>query len=280
MTLRFSQTYLDGTRTILGRLEKQLKGGETAAPAVELVRNQLMTAELQVREATQALAKTQLAVALILNLPLDKAETIQPRDAYRDLRELPSPQPIYIDTAWKIRPDLLAIRLGVKRAEADIVLAKANRYPDAYLLYQPYTFQNNTYLGVPSAYSWTLGITASMPVFNRNQGNIARAKLNLNQTALQSKSLERQVVVNVINAIREFELSRLAVIQTEKDILPRATNIRDSTYRRWTRGDASTVDLITAQKDLNDVGRGYRDSLIRHRRAMFDLNTAVGVRLY
>ena len=97
-------------------------------------------------------------------------------DPVGQLQGLPMPRNDLVKKALEKRPDLQAWKYGVRRAEADLKLARANGYPDVYVLYQPYTFQNNTYLGVPSAYSWTLGLTAAIPIFNRNQGNVTRAK--------------------------------------------------------------------------------------------------------
>ena len=103
-------------------------------------------------------------------------------DPIGKLQGLPMPRQELIKKALEKRPDLLAWKYGLRRAEADLKLAKANGYPDVFVLYQPYTFQNNTYLGVPSAYSWTLGVTASIPLYNRNQGNVTRAKINIHQS--------------------------------------------------------------------------------------------------
>ena len=69
--------------------------------------------------------------------------------------------------------------------------ALANRYQDAYLLYQPYTFQNNAPFGKKSATSWALGVTVPLPVYNRNQGNIERARLNVDQSRIELAGIER-----------------------------------------------------------------------------------------
>jgi cobalt-zinc-cadmium efflux system outer membrane protein len=173
----------------------------------------------------------------------------------------------------------MAIRLGVMRSEKDVKLARANAYPDVYVLYQPYTFQNNTYLGVPSAYSWTLGVTASVPLYNRNQGNIRRAKLNVVQTQIQAASVERGVVSDVLNAAREYEQSRLSVIEMRKEIVPASREVRNTAYRRWQGGETNAIEYLSAQQDFNDVVRQYRDALVRYRQAMLDLNTAVSERV-
>lgn len=42
---------------------------------------------------------------------------------------------------------------------------------------------------------------------------------------------------------------------------------------------ADIVDFLNAQGEYNDLVRQYRDTLVRHRRSMLDLNTALGYRL-
>ncbi len=177
------------------------------------------------------------------------------------------------------RPDMLAIKLGVRRSEADIQLARANAYPDVFMLYQPYTFQNNTYLGVPSAYSWTLGITATIPLYNRNQGNITRAKINMHQTQTQAASLERTVVSDVLDAAQELEQSLISVQEFKTEIIPANRRMRNAAFQLYDKGETSVLDYLEAQLAFNDVVKQYRDALVRHRRAILDLNTAVGERI-
>ena len=125
---------------------------------------------------------------MVLNMPLTEASRIEVRDFIRDARSLPMSREQLLDRAYESRPDLLAMRLAVERAHADEQLGKANGYPDVYLLWQPYTYQNNSYLGVQSPTSWTLGVTATVPLFNRNQGNVRRAKINVFQSELQREA--------------------------------------------------------------------------------------------
>jgi cobalt-zinc-cadmium efflux system outer membrane protein len=118
-----------------------------------------------------------------------------------------------------------------------------------------------------------------MPVYNRNQGNIARAKINVTQTQVQLQSLERQVQDDVAEAVREFELSLKAMLEIEREVLPASRRVRDAARLRYLGGQTSVLEFLDAQKDFNERVRDYRDSLVRHRRAMLDLNTAVGTRL-
>jgi cobalt-zinc-cadmium efflux system outer membrane protein len=200
-------------------------------------------------------------------------------DHFAKPQPLPMPREELVKKALAVRPDMVATRISIRRAQADLRLARANSYPDVYLLYQPYTFQNNTYLGVPSATSWTLGVTATVPLYNRNQGNVTRAKININQTEVQVASAERGVIRDVMDAAQELEQSLVAATQFRREIIPSAQEVRDSAYRRMLGGEIPMQDYLDAQQDFNDMVRQYRDAMIRHRRAILDLNTAVGERV-
>jgi outer membrane protein, heavy metal efflux system len=201
------------------------------------------------------------------------------RDFIRDVRPLPVSREELLERAYEARPDLLAMRLAVERAHADVQLGQANGYPDVYLLWQPYPYQNNLYLGVQSPTSWTLGVTATVPLFNRNQGNVRRAKINVFQSELQRESTKRHVNDDVFDAVREFNLSLQNVLRTEKVVIPAAKEVRDAAFRRWQQGQTSALEYLDAQRTFNDAVQSYRDGLVRHRRAMLDLNTAVGERV-
>jgi cobalt-zinc-cadmium efflux system outer membrane protein len=155
----------------------------------------------------------------------------------------------------------------------------ANRYSDVYLLYQPYTLQNNSPFGLKSAYSYAVGVTVALPVFNRNQGNIARTKLNADQSKFELANQERQVRYDVEEAIREFETSLTSMIELNTQIVPAARKVRDAAYLRWQGGETSAIEYLEAQKDYNERVKDLRDAIVRHRRSMLDLNTAVGTRV-
>ena len=215
----------------------------------------------------------------MLNVPRDQALSIRIQDKLRDERPLPQSEEELVQTAMQSRPDLIAFRLGLRRAEAEVVSAKRERFSDLYLLYQPYTLQDNRPFGLKSPLSWALGITAPMPIYNRNQGNIERAKINVTQTQVQLAQLERQLQDEVAEAVREFQLSLESMLEYESEVLPASRKVRDAAYRRWQGGTTSILEFLDAQKDFNERVKDYRDSLVRHRRAMLDLNTAVGARL-
>ncbi len=279
VTLRYSETYRRGIERLYNLNLQLLRGGEITSATTDALRAQLEQSQLQVREASQALSKTKRTLGMLLNLPRPETDRLQIRATLRDDRPLPAPEEELIQTALTMRPDLRAYRLGVQRSEADLRLARANRYSDVYLLYQPYTLQDNRPFGLKSPVSYAVGVTVALPVYNRNQGNVERSKHNVAQTQVEAASQERQVIYNVEEAVREFDLSRQSVIELDREVIPASKRVLDSSYRRWQTGEISAIEYIDAQKDYNEVVRRFRDALVRHRNAMLDLNTAVGARI-
>jgi cobalt-zinc-cadmium efflux system outer membrane protein len=118
-----------------------------------------------------------------------------------------------------------------------------------------------------------------MPLYNRNQGNIQRAKINVGQTQTELAAMERQVVAEIARAESEYHVTRNAVEEIENELIPGAQEVLRNARVRYESGQEDVVFFLTALRDFNDVVRQYRDSLVRHRRSMLDVNTAVGRRI-
>jgi cobalt-zinc-cadmium efflux system outer membrane protein len=252
--------------------------GNRIGPDVQRVEIQRGTAELGLVEAEDGLRRARRNLASLLNLP-PSAPPLDLRGSIQDLAPPPPPLPALADMALAVRPDVAAYRLGTARAAADVKLAQANRLSDVYVLDQPYTFQDNAPFGTKSAHSWALGATMPLPIYNRNQGNIERARLNVAQTQTELATLERQVIAEVEQAEQEYQVTRAAVSRIEGELLPGARRLLSDTEQFYRAGEADLISYLTAQRDYNDVVRQYRDTLVRHRRSMLRLNTAVGQRL-
>src|SRR5262249_23194323 len=157
-------------------------------------------------EATYRKAKLELGG--LMNLRLDEIAKLELRGTISDVAPPPPPAEELRRIAVADRPDVVSMRLGVARAEADVRLARANAFSDVYVLWQPYTFQDNSPYGLKSQTSWALGVTVPLPIYNRNQGGIQRARLNVAQSQVELADLERQAGIEVEQAVHEYMVSR------------------------------------------------------------------------
>ena len=278
-TVRFAQASIEGLKKVVAVNEALFRRSTATRPDVYRVQTLKERADMGLILAEETLERTKRDLATLLDVPPNEAGRLELRGTLAILAPtLPHPDEL-VQMALADRPDLIAQRLGVTRAEAEVSLARANRFADAYLLYQPYTFQNNAPFGTKSATSWALGATLPVPIFNRNQGGVLRSRVAVDQARVQVATLERHVAAEVVAAVREYTVSGTVASQLEHDVIPTARSHRDDTLRLFVKGEADARVSYTAQKDYNEAVRAYRDATVRHRRSMLKLNTAVGRRV-
>ena len=258
----------------------QLKVGRITRAEYNRVLLQRETAALAANDANEALAIAGRNLGQLLNLPANASiATVVRGSLYDRGMEVPDATHL-VDLALQQRPDLTAFRLAVMRAHAEERLALANRLDDVFLLYQPYTYQRNTVPeGAMATTSWAVGLTVPLPIFNRNQGNIQRARLNICQTRAEYQDLTRRVIDEVNAADREYRLTLAAMHRFEEVLRPAAEEVLATAQRQFDQGSIDLIGYLNTRRDYNQVARQYLDTLVRHRRAMLSLNTAVGQRL-
>jgi cobalt-zinc-cadmium efflux system outer membrane protein len=239
----------------------------------------LERARYALAETIEAYDDAREGLGVILSMSPEEAARLEPRGSLRDATLTPPAVEEMESLALQCRPDLRAARLGLSRANAELNLQRANRFDDVYLFYDPITYQDNSPFGALSSKSWAIGLTFSLPVFNRNQGNIARAQSNIGQTRLELASLERRIASEVRLADREYRRSREAIRQIEEMLLPRARAMLEHRRQEFAAGAITLDDFEGATDDMLEVAQNLREAIVRHRRAMLDINTAVGLRI-
>lgn len=124
-----------------------------------------------------------------------------------------------------------------------------------------------------------LGITVPLPLYNRNQGNIDRARINVTQSQQQLAYLERRLATEVQQAVGEYRSSGQIVQRVREKVLPGLRHAYETRLELFREGEANKFVYLDAQCKYNETVKAYLDSLARHRRSMLDLNTVVGQRV-
>jgi len=279
-TVRYALNSVDGYDGFVSLTRRLYESGQVPLADLNLAENKLRIARLGSRDAQASYRKAKLDLGSLMNLKLDEIAKLELRGTIRDLAPPPPPVAELQKMALAERPDIAAFRLGVSYAESAVRLAKANAFSDVYLLWQPYTFQDNAPYGLRSQISWAVGVTVPIPIYNRNQGGIARAKINVTQSEVQLSDNERQLMIDVEKAVQEYEVSRAQVEELRDHVIPDARRVRDAAFRLWQGGETSMLNYLQAQLDFNDVAKQYVDTAVRHRQSMLSLNTTVGRRIF
>jgi cobalt-zinc-cadmium efflux system outer membrane protein len=246
---------------------------------IDQAKSDRASAVLGVIDAEEMLLKRKRVLGEMLYLSPQESERLEVRGILRYEGPKPPPLDELIALARDSRPDFAAYRMGVEAAASNVRLQQANRFSDAYLLYQPYTFQNNAPFGRESGTSWALGITVPLPLYNRNQGNIERARINVVQSQTQLELLDRRLVTEIQQAVGEYQVSARIVRGMREDVVPGLERAKNDLFELYQEGEDPKIVFLNAQRKYNDAIKNYLDSAARHRRSALDLNTAVGQRI-
>ena len=172
--------------------------------------------------------------------------------------------------AMRDRPDFRAAELGITAAQSQILLAKANAKVDV----------NGTYDFTHVSGENTASIFANfeLPIFNRNQGEIARTGYALTQAQEQQQAASDTVLSDVANAYEAVKSNDEVVQLYTSGYLKQAQDSRDISEYAYKRGAASLLDFLDAERSYRSVQLAYRQALAAYMTALEQLKEAVGTR--
>ena len=280
--VQFAKTYFRSIENIFKTTKLRHDQGQAIRADVDRSAATRERAAITLAESETALAKTRMTLANLLGIPAAEAATIEVQELPDPNQENAPPPPVedLIELALQHRPDLHSYRLGLRRAGADMIVAWFDQFPDFSVqstLDQP---RANPAGGVGNAALPVSGLWVSFPDAALTRGKLARTRINVAQSRLEFANAEQNVILDVRLAHLEFQQS-LAVQRQYKDtIVPTVRLVRDDTQRLHQGGEVSLEGYFKAQQEYNDAVVAYRDALIRHRRSMLELNTAVGKRIF
>ena len=172
--------------------------------------------------------------------------------------------------ALESRPDLRAAQQGVTAATSQWELQKADGKVDV-------TGQGN-YSHVNGINAATVYVSVPLPVFNRNQGNIAQARYAITQTQEQERATNDQVMTDVHDAYMGLKENDAIVGLYISGYLNAAVRDRDIEQYAYQHGGASLVDWLNAERTYRATELAYRQSLASYWTALEQLREAVGTR--
>ncbi len=172
--------------------------------------------------------------------------------------------------ALQNRPDLRAAQQGVTAARSQYELQRAIGKQDV-------TVQGN--------YSHVNGINAAnflgsipLPIFNRNQGEIARTRIAITQAQEQEKATNGQALTDVRDAYEGLRVNDRIVQLYRSGYLDVAQKDRDIAEYAYQRGAVSLLDFLDAERNYRATQLAYRQALASYLLALEQMRQAVGTR--
>ena len=268
-SLQLARENLQSFQNIVSVNQTRVNAGDLAK--VELVRTQVASMQFQTA-VRQAEAKLQVAANKLQTL-MGRATPSPAFDAEGEMRRdmAPLELPTIQTAALELRPDLQALRRDQARSQAELRSQIAQGKID----YTVGTEFHRTYI---NGHSNALGVffQAPLPVFNRNQGEIERARQESRQLEARIKALETDIQTEVRNAWVQYSTSRDLLESIEHNLLEQAKDVRDTMEYSYRRGEASLVEFLDAQRAFNDARQSYNDARADFARSLYTIDSVSG----
>jgi cobalt-zinc-cadmium efflux system outer membrane protein len=171
-----------------------------------------------------------------------------------------------LDTVLATHPEVRAARVGVERAQAAVRRAEAEPIPNL-TLSTGYVRQNQN-----RSNDWMVGVSAPIPVWNRNQGNIRAAKAELGVAVQDVGRAENDLAERVATATRAYAAAVKLAEQYRKDILPKAEETYKLSLDAFKGGQFEYLRVIQAQRAVAEARLEYNRALGEAWRAAADLS--------
>jgi cobalt-zinc-cadmium efflux system outer membrane protein len=174
--------------------------------------------------------------------------------------------------ALELRPDLKAQRADLDRARAEVRLQLAQGKVD-YTVGAEYRRQQGV-----NGKSNSVGLffEAPLPFYNRNQGEIERARQEERQAGHRIRALEVSVAGEVEVAHQQLTTAGELLHKIESGMLQQARQVRVITEYSYRRGEASLLEFLDAQRAFNETMQGYNEARAEYARALYVLDSVSG----
>jgi outer membrane protein, heavy metal efflux system len=251
---------------------ERYKAGAIARVDLDRLELQRVTYEsdLQTAEVNLRTAKIQLLTLMNGRTTVEQFDVTGPFDFSRQIPPLDEVRQAALDT----RPDLRAALEAVDKANTDYRLAVANGSTDP--TFSTWYTRNASFNNPFAKDTLGLGISIPLRIFDRNQGEKLRTRLDIDRSQKLTEATRAQVFSDVDSAHTTLT-STVILLQPYKDkYLDQATRVRDTIAFSYEHGAASLLDFLNAQAEYRSVQVAYLNLVGSYLNAANQLNQAVG----
>lgn len=250
----------------------RLRNGDISELEVSIFRADSATAQDEVLRANLDTVLKKNVLKVLMGFSPDTTILFSPTAFYADTQKIV--EQTYLQLAFDYQPELRAAqinmdaigkRLGWERRRVFALIGTLN-------------FQHIEGKGgskfLPN--SFNPGIQVEIPILNRNQGRIARARADMETAAYQYVAARQRIALDVSNAYNRYQQAWLSYQIWAGGTLPAledAVRLSQSSYRN---GDISYLPVLEAQRQLLNAKLRRVEIQADIRRSVSGLNFSIG----
>jgi cobalt-zinc-cadmium efflux system outer membrane protein len=265
--LQVSKDNLDYYDHVLKISRDRFQAGDIAQIDLDRLELQRVQYESDVQTAEVNLRTAKIQMLMLLNdrTPIEQFDLVGVFDFSDQIEALES----YRQTALDSRPDLKAAIQSVDKAQTDYKLAEANGSTDP-------TFSVDVGRNPPIDFYFGVDVSIPLRIFDRNQGEKLRTKLDIARNQRLRDAAEAQVFSDVDTAYATLNSNLILLRPYKQKYLAQAVRVRDTILFSYQHGGASLLDFLNAESDYRSVQLNYVNLVGSYLTAAAQLNQAVG----
>jgi len=231
--------------------------GQADAPDMLESEVEAQQAQLAVTMAEQGQQRVWKALAAVVGnprLPLTRLEGKLENTPPVDADEL-------VEKIVNESPAVRIAELGVKRAEAAVARERRESIPDLQL--RGGMQQNGELLsnGRAVGLQGFADVGVRIPIFNRNQGNIAAAKADAERTKREVDRVKLVLRQRAASVVQNYTFSQTAVDRYKNQMIPRARKAYEMYSKKYQEMAAAYPQVLIAQRTLMQLEISYINAL-------------------
>lgn len=261
---------VNSLQALLGGMKIQQEKGNISLMEISRLESMLFSLRKEKNERENDLLTTRGELNLLLNLPEDTQVQLSLDEEV--LQQLDLSQLSFADLKAIIneRPDQKIARSTVNASRANLKLQKSMAFPE-------FSVKGN-YDRVGNFINdyFAIGVSLSVPIFNRNQGNIKAARFSIQQAGVQQEYAANRADMELFTAYTSLEKVTQLYQSTNMDLERNFEKLITGVNENFTRKNISLLEFI-------DYYDSYKETCIQLYEikknvflAMENLNTVVG----
>lgn len=261
---------VNSLQVLLDGMKIQQEKGNISLMEISRLESMLFSLKKEKNEQENDLLTTRGELNLLLNLPGDTQVQLSLDEEV--LQQLDLSQLSFADLKVIIneRPDQKIARSTVNASRANLKLQKSMAFPE-------FSVKGN-YDRVGNFINdyFAIGVSLSVPIFNRNQGNIKAARFSIQQAGVQQEYAANRADMELFTAYMSLEKATQLYQSTNMDLERNFEKLITGVNENFTRKNISLLEFI-------DYYDSYKETCIQLYEikknvflAMENLNTVVG----
>ena len=269
--LRLAQSILDIATRTRDAAQARFEAGAVARLEVMQADLGVSRADADLDAARSARVTAQARLNGVLGLPPQQPVTLQ--GTLPDHTAAPG-YDAALDGASTSNTDLVGLDRQIEMEGRRLALLRAERMPAPVFSVSGLFHSPGDFTAAPSA-----AVNIGLPLFSRNQGEIAAAIATTAQLRGQRESMRRIVQTAVFSASSRIDAARRRVDTFTDRLLPVATELEALSEESYRAGRTSVLGLLDAQRSLRDLSRDAVQAGLDLQLALAELEDLLGTPL-